>query len=95
MKCKYCGISAGVFSKVHQECEEKHRKGMAEVSANLRSFFQGTDKFSTVLTKKKQSEQGNFFSMKDWECACIEELYRQYKTTNWQTAFADGRFIPQ
>lgn len=74
MKCKYCGLSAGIFSKVHQECEEKHRKGMAEVSANLRSFFQGTDKFSTVLTKKKQAEQCNFFSMKDWEYACLEAL---------------------
>lgn len=74
MKCKYCGLSTGIFSKVHQECEEKHRKGMAEVSANLRSFFQGTDKFSTVLTKKKQAEQCNFFSMKDWEYACLEAL---------------------
>ena len=86
MKCKYCGLSAGIFSKVHQECEEKHRKGMAEVSANLRSFFQGTDKFSTVLTKKKQAEQCNFFSMKDWEYACLEALKNYTDSKNHQLA---------
>lgn len=73
-KCKYCGLSAGIFSKVHQECEEKHQKGLAEMSAYLRSFFQGTDNFSTVLTKKKQTEQDNFFSNEDWENACCEAL---------------------
>ena len=74
MKCKYCGLSAGLFSKSHSECEEKHQKGVAEVSAYLRSFFQGTDNFSTVLAKKKQAEVNYFFSLEDWEMACREAL---------------------
>lgn len=74
MKCKYCGLSAGLFSKVHKECEEKHQKGVAEVSAYLRSFFQGTDNFSVVLAKKKQAEVDGFFSTEDWEMTCREAL---------------------
>ena len=27
--CKYCGKSAGFFSRVHKECEEKHERGMS------------------------------------------------------------------
>lgn len=39
MKCKYCGLKAGFFSNVHKECEEKHKQGIAELFACIRSFF--------------------------------------------------------
>lgn len=30
-KCKYCGESAGFFSRSHKECEEKHTRGIDEI----------------------------------------------------------------
>lgn len=74
MKCKYCGQSAGLFSNTHKACKEKHQKGVAEVSAYLRSFFQGAENFSAVLAKKKQAEMDDFFSKEDWEAACLDAL---------------------
>lgn len=53
MKCKYCGLSAGVFSHAHKECEEKHKQGIAELLAYLNSYFNGTDSMSCVLSIKK------------------------------------------
>jgi hypothetical protein len=39
--CKYCGQSAGFFSRVHKECEEKHEKGIQGMSGMLRKYFSG------------------------------------------------------
>lgn len=52
-KCKYCGLSAGIFSHAHKECEEKHKQGIAEFLAYLNSYFNGTDSMSCVLSKIK------------------------------------------
>lgn len=53
MKCKYCGLSAGFFSHAHKECEEKHKQGIAELLANLRAYFNGSEELGTVLNKIK------------------------------------------
>ena len=39
--CKYCGLSAGIFSHSHKECEEKHNQGIIILEGALRSFFRG------------------------------------------------------
>jgi hypothetical protein len=31
MKCIYCGKSAGLFSRKHKECEQKHNDTMQEL----------------------------------------------------------------
>ena len=47
-KCKYCGLSAGLFSHAHKECEEKHKQGVAELLAYIHSYFCSTDIIGTV-----------------------------------------------
>ena len=42
-KCKYCGLSAGLFSHAHKECEEKHKQGVAELLAYIHSYLRRTD----------------------------------------------------
>ena len=41
-KCKYCGKSAGFFSRSHQECEDKHEKGIQGLTSMLQRYFQGS-----------------------------------------------------
>ena len=41
-KCKYCGKSAGLFSRSHKECKEKHEQGMQGLAGLLKKYFQGT-----------------------------------------------------
>lgn len=41
-KCKYCGQSAGFFSRSHKECEEKHTRGIDGMTQLMRRYFSGT-----------------------------------------------------
>lgn len=72
MKCKYCGLSAGFFSHAHKECEEKHKEGIAELLANLRAYFNGSEDLGNVLNKIKGMQTSNFLSKED-----IEDCYRR------------------
>lgn len=54
MKCKYCGLKAGFFSNVHKECEEKHKQGIAELFACIRSFLSETIIYRLLPTKYNQ-----------------------------------------
>lgn len=40
-KCKYCGKSAGLFSRSHKECGEKHQQGIDRMKGLMRKFFDG------------------------------------------------------
>ena len=74
MKCKYCGLSAGLFSHAHKECEEKHKQGLAELLAYLNSYFNGTDNISRVLSKIKTSQTDNFLNQEDLETCCSQAI---------------------
>ena len=39
--CKYCGKSAGLFSRSHKECKEKHEQGILGLTSMLKKYFQG------------------------------------------------------
>lgn len=41
-KCKYCGQTAGFFSRVHKECEEKHERGLNYLSNLMCQHSDGT-----------------------------------------------------
>lgn len=41
MKCKFCGKSAGFFSRVHKECEEKHERGISGMRELMQRYFNG------------------------------------------------------
>lgn len=38
-KCPYCGKSAGIFKKKHNDCEQKNTAGIAKIKQRLNSFF--------------------------------------------------------
>lgn len=39
--CRFCGKTAGVFSRAHKECEEKHREGAERMRGLMRRYFDG------------------------------------------------------
>ncbi len=39
--CKYCGQLAGLFSRAHNECEEKHNEGVERMRGLMRRYFDG------------------------------------------------------
>ena len=73
-KCKYCGLSAGIFSHAHKECEEKHKQGIAELLAYLNSYFTGTDSISCILSKIKTLQTDNFLNQEDIETCCSQAI---------------------
>jgi hypothetical protein len=40
--CKYCGKSAGLFSKSHKDCELKHIQGREQLLEEIATYFQST-----------------------------------------------------
>lgn len=74
MKCKYCRLSAGLFSHAHKECEEKHKQGIAELQAFLNSYFNGTDSMSCVLSKIKTLQTDDFINQEDIESCCSQAI---------------------
>ena len=73
-KCKYCGLSAGLFSHVHKECEEKHKQGIATLLACLNSYFNGAEDMSCVLSQIKTLQTNNFLSQEDIETCCSQAI---------------------
>lgn len=75
-KCKYCGLSAGLFSHAHKECEEKHKQGVAELQACLHSYFGSTDSIGNVILKIKQLRTDNYLTQDDIDSYCRQGLRR-------------------
>ena len=46
--CKYCGLSAGMFSHAHKECEEKHQQGMSQLEQILQQYFAGAQSVASM-----------------------------------------------
>ena len=52
--CKYCGKSAGLFSSTHDECEQKHAKGLTECKDLFVQSLRGginTDSIKSVIRR--------------------------------------------
>lgn len=73
-KCKYCGLSAGFFSNAHSECEEKHKRGMAELLSILKLYFEGNNSINNVLDGIKAVQTNNYLSNEDVENCCRQTL---------------------
>lgn len=41
-RCKYCGQSTGIFGKSHQECEDKHTRGINGMKNLMFRYFEGS-----------------------------------------------------
>lgn len=84
MKCKYCGLSAGLFSRAHRECEEKHRRGEAELLAALHGYFTCGQDIGSVAAEMRRARAEAFFTDDDVAACCREALRR----------FADALRLP-
>lgn len=67
--CKYCGKSAGFFSRSHKECEEKHDQGIQGLTSMLKKYFQGGITASKMGQNIKQNKTPYF--LKDDDIAKI------------------------
>lgn len=73
-KCKYCGLSAGLFSHAHKECEEKHKQGVAELLAYIHSYFCSTDIIGNVILKINQLRTENYLNQEDIVQCCRQGI---------------------
>lgn len=63
--CKYCGKSAGLFSKTHRECEEKHKQGLDEFQTVLSAYFTGRRTTADIGQTKRRLTTDAFLSEED------------------------------
>ncbi len=67
MKCKYCGESAGLFSKAHKECEEKHEAGVDSAKNFMSLVFQGREDINKLRTLIPSWRKDNFMQKQEFE----------------------------
>lgn len=63
--CKYCGQSAGIFSRSHKECEQKHEAGISEFENVCRRYFSGNATARDVADSRRRLASSNFLSDTD------------------------------
>lgn len=73
-KCKYCGHSAGFFSRSHKECKEKHDNGLNGLGDLMRRYFAGSVSASEVKQKLNQNRPTYFLSDDDIAFCAIEAI---------------------
>ncbi|WP_299247267.1 hypothetical protein [uncultured Lacinutrix sp.] len=71
-KCTYCLKSAGIFKKVHKECEQKNKFTIQKISELSSTFFSNSN--STSLSELKTISEESFVS----EIKLIELLIGTY-----------------
>ncbi|MDE5882330.1 MAG: hypothetical protein K2H60_11420 [Muribaculaceae bacterium] len=64
-KCKYCGQSAGLFSRPHKECEEKHTRGIEGMTQLMRRYFNGNVSAVNLGTKLSRNKAPYFLTEED------------------------------
>ncbi len=72
--CKYCGQSAGLFSKSHKECKEKHDRGINGMRDLMRRYFAGTVSSSDLQMKIGRNRQPYFLSDEDIATTAMSTL---------------------
>lgn len=63
--CKYCGQSAGFFSRTHKECEEKHNHGLKGMGDLMRRYFAGAVTAADLKAKLAKNRIPYFLSEDD------------------------------
>lgn len=72
--CKYCGQSAGFFSRVHKECEEKHERGMKGMSDLIHRYFGGAVSADNLRAKLTKNRLPYFLSDDDIAAVAISAI---------------------
>lgn len=75
--CKYCGKSAGLFSKSHKECEEKHTQGIERMKGLMQRFFDGGKTASEMGAIIRRNQVPYFLSDEDI-AACGSEVLSSF-----------------
>lgn len=85
--CMYCGQLAGLFSRAHKECEEKHDRGLKGMVNLMRRFFSGTISADELKTKLEKNRLPYFLTDEDVASVAIsmiksfgENLKRPYSS---------------
>lgn len=73
-KCKYCGQSAGFFSRSHSECEEKHDHGVKGMGDLMRRYFGGSVSASDLGQKLNKNRLPYFLSDEDIASCAISAI---------------------
>lgn len=72
--CKYCGQSAGFFSRTHKECEEKHDRGLKGMGDLMRRYFSGAVTAADLKTKLSKNRLPYFLSDGDIATVAITAI---------------------
>lgn len=72
--CKYCGKSAGLFSRTHKECEEKHNEGIERMKGLMQRFFDGAKTASDMGAIIRRNRTPYFLSDEDIAQCGVEVL---------------------
>jgi hypothetical protein len=76
--CKYCGQSAGIFSKAHKECEAKHQRGVQAFEATVSSYFTQRLSAATVASTKRQLQIDAYLSFENSRRGNFLWVYKAY-----------------
>lgn len=72
--CKYCGKSSGLFSRVHKECEKKHKAGITGLARIMHKYFDGQISASEMGQKISRNRNPYFLSIEDIESTASQIL---------------------
>ena len=72
--CKYCGQSAGFFSRAHKECEEKHERGLKGMGDLMRRYFSGSVSADDLRAKLTNNRLPYFLSDDDIATVAITAI---------------------
>lgn len=75
--CRYCGQDAGWFSKQHDDCEEKHARGVQELKAVASRYFADSVNASEIMTAIQCKRRDNYISDDDI-CSISDAEIRSY-----------------
>lgn len=72
--CKYCGLSAGLLSHAHKECEEKHQQGLDQLEKILQQFFSGVQSVQSMRQAIVALRKPTFLKKADVEQVAMKVL---------------------
>lgn len=72
--CKYCGQSAGFFSRAHKECEDKHDRGLKGMGIMMGRYFADTVTAAELKAKLAKNRSPYFLSEDDIVSAAITAI---------------------
>lgn len=75
-KCKYCGKDAGFLKRVHNACEEEHKKAVVATKDAIANYFMGGTPIQNVLATLQHSLQS--YASEEDLLSVIQEKIEQF-----------------